>query len=110
MYHVCLQQFRDSDAADKAIANLNGLELAGRAIKVGNITTGADNVMTIDSLDGEDSDVGVGMTPQSRMALMAKLAAGHNTGEHDIVDSLNWNLVNGNSRLLVTIPCSGKFS
>ena len=36
--------------------------------------------VNIDSLDGEDSDIGVGMTPQSRAALMAKLAEGHNAG------------------------------
>lgn len=38
--------------------------------------------MNIDSLDNEDKDVGVGMTPQSRAALMAKLAEGHNAGSH----------------------------
>ena len=34
----------------------------------------------IETLDGEDMDSGIGMTPQSRAALMAKLAEGHNAG------------------------------
>ena len=71
-------QFRDSDVAERAKANLNGLELAGRPIVVNHVTE--KDYVNIDSLDGEDSDIGVGMTPQSRAALMAKLAEGHNAG------------------------------
>lgn len=62
------------------MANLNGFELAGRPMKV-NYGTVDTSLVNIDSLDGEDMDVGVGMTPQSRVALMHKLAAGHNAGE-----------------------------
>ena len=75
---ISLFQFRDSDVAERAKANLNGLELAGRPIVVNHVTE--KDYVNIDSLDGEDSDIGVGMTPQSRAALMAKLAEGHNAG------------------------------
>ncbi len=65
--------------------NLNGFELAGRPMKVNHVTErdtsgagGGGGAMEM--LDGEDTDVGVGMTPQSRASLMAKLAEGHNAG------------------------------
>lgn len=61
------------------MAQLNGFELAGRPIKVNHVTE-RDMTGAMEMLDGEDTDVGVGMTPQSRAALMAKLAEGHNTG------------------------------
>ena len=61
------------------MANLNGFEIAGRPIKVNHVTE--REVMSIDSLEVDESDVGMGMTPQSRAALMAKLAEGHNAGE-----------------------------
>jgi len=73
-------QFRDSDAAECAMANLNGFELAGRPMKVNHVTERDTSAM--EHLDGEDCDGGVGMTPQSRAALMARLAEGHNTGGH----------------------------
>ena len=76
--YLLLLQFKDSDVAERAKANLNGLELAGQAIVVNHVTE--KDYVNIDSLDVEDSDVGVGMTQQSRVALMAKLAEGHNTG------------------------------
>lgn len=72
-------QFSDSESAEKAMANLNGLEIAGRAIKVNHVTE--REYSSMESLDGDDTDIGVGMTPQSRVALMAKLAEGHNAGE-----------------------------
>ena len=71
-------QFRDSEAAERAMANLNGFELAGRNMKVNHVTERDTSAM--ETLDGEDTDGGVGMTPQSRAALMARLAEGHNTG------------------------------
>ena len=61
------------------MANLNGFEIAGRAIKVNHVTE--REVTTVDSLEVDESDIGMGMTPQSRAALMAKLAEGHNAGE-----------------------------
>ena len=72
------RQFRDSEAAERAMANLNGFELAGRNMKVNHVTERDTSAM--ETLDGEDTDGGVGMTPQSRAALMARLAEGHNTG------------------------------
>lgn len=72
-------QFRDSESAERAMANLNGFELAGRPMKV-NYGTIDTSVANIDSLDGEDMDVGIGMTPASRVALMHKLAEGRNSG------------------------------
>jgi RNA-binding protein 39 len=70
-------EFRESDSAEKAMSTLNNFELAGQQIKV-NYGTVDTSIINIDSLDGEDMDVGVGMTPQSRVALMHKLAEGHN--------------------------------
>lgn len=60
------------------MSNLNGFELAGRNMKVNHVTERDTSAM--ETLDGEDTDGGVGMTPQSRAALMARLAEGHNTG------------------------------
>lgn len=60
------------------MSNLNGFELAGRTMKVNHVTERDTSAM--ETLDGEDTDGGVGMTPQSRAALMARLAEGHNTG------------------------------
>ena len=81
MYDSCdihFLQFRDSESAEKAMSNLNGFELAGRAMKVNHVTERDTGAMEM--LDAEDADVGVGMTPQSRASLMAKLAEGHNAG------------------------------
>ena len=47
-------------------------------MKVNHVTERDTSAM--ETLDGEDTDGGVGMTPQSRAALMARLAEGHNTG------------------------------
>eukprot|EP00731_Ephydatia_muelleri_P026591 Em0018g691a len=71
-------EFKDSESAEKAMSNLNGFELAGRAIKVNHVTE--RDMAVADSLDADDADMGIGMTPQSRAALMAKLAEGHNAG------------------------------
>lgn len=78
LFYSCFQ-FRDSESAERAMANLNGFELAGRPMKV-NYGTIDTSVANIDSLDGEDMDVGIGMTPASRVALMHKLAEGRNSG------------------------------
>ena len=57
---------------------MNGVELAGRPMKVNNVTERDTTAM--ESLDGEDTDIGVGMTPATRAQLMAKLSDGHNAG------------------------------
>ncbi len=70
------------------MANLNGLELAGRAMKINHVTPeGGAGGMTMvpgamEALDSEDFEGGgIGMTQQGRTQLMAKLAEGHNAGE-----------------------------
>ena len=68
------------------MSNMNGFELAGRPMKVNHVTERDASLLVgagggaMEMLDGEDTDVGVGMTPQSRASLMAKLAEGHNAG------------------------------
>lgn len=77
------------------MSNLNGFELAGRPMKVNHVTERDASLLlglgggAMEMLDGEDTDVGVGMTPQSRAALMAKLAEGHNTGGWAIIRTIN---------------------
>lgn len=73
------------------MANLNGLELAGRAMKINHVTPegGAGGMMMVpgamEALDSEDFEGGgIGMTQQGRTQLMAKLAEGHNAGERRI--------------------------
>lgn len=71
-------EFSESESAEAAMKHLNGFELAGRPLKVNHVTERDPNSM--EALDAEDSDIGVGMTPASRVALMAKLSEGHNAG------------------------------
>lgn len=80
-------EFREADSAERAMANLNGLELAGRPMKINHVTPegGAGGVMMVpgamEALDSEDFEGGgIGMTQQGRTQLMAKLAEGHNAG------------------------------
>lgn len=47
-------------------------------MKVNNVTERDTTAM--ESLDGEDVDIGLGMTPAARAQLMAKLSDGHNAG------------------------------
>jgi len=65
-------QFRDPEAAKRALVQVNGRELAGRTLKVGlvNATTGKGAIL------GEIDEEGVGnlsLDAQSRAILMAKL-------------------------------------
>ena len=69
---------KDSECAERAMTNLNGVDLAGRPMKVNNVTE--RDTAAMESLDGEDTDIGVGMTPAARAQLMAKLSDGHNAG------------------------------
>lgn len=57
---------------------MNGVELAGRPMKVNNVTERDTTAM--EYFDSEDVDIGVGMTPAARAQLMAKLSDGHNAG------------------------------
>ena len=77
------------------MANLNGLELAGRPMKINHVTPESQNVGVVpgamEALDSEDFEGGgIGMTQQGRTQLMAKLAEGHNAGKQLCCLSLTW--------------------
>ena len=71
-------QFRNPDDAKKALEQLNGFELAGRPMKVGNVTErtgtegGASSALDTDEMDRAGIDLGA----TGRLQLMAKLAEG----------------------------------
>jgi RNA-binding protein 39 len=76
-------QFRNPEDAKKALEQLNGFELAGRPMKVGNVTerTGADMAGLGGSgnsaLDTDEMDrAGIDLGATGRLQLMAKLAEG----------------------------------
>ncbi len=59
-------------------------ELCGRAMKVNHVTDRGDPLSggaAMEFLDSDNFSTGVGMTPQARANLMAKLAEGHNASE-----------------------------
>ena len=66
--------------AKKAMEQMNGFELAGRPMKVGNVTenaAGGNYVQIKDGLDSEETDkTGIDLGATGRLALMAKLAEG----------------------------------
>ncbi|XP_030044089.1 putative RNA-binding protein 23 [Microcaecilia unicolor] len=70
--------FSDAESARIAQEQLNGFELAGRPLKVGNVTErsdgGGDILTALDSDDMERSGIDLGAT--GRLHLMAKLAEG----------------------------------
>lgn len=74
------KQFTNSDDAKKALDQLNGFELAGRPMKVGNVTErtadggqgSGHGHMDIDEMDRAGFDLGA----TGRLQLMAKLAEG----------------------------------
>ena len=71
------------------MANLNGLELAGRPMKINHVTPESQGGGVIpgamEALDSEDFEGGgIGMTQHGRTQLMAKLAEGHNAGERNV--------------------------
>lgn len=56
---------------------LNGFELAGRAMKIGHVTDRNESSMGQNSLDNDDMDrAGFDLGPTGRLQLMAKLAEG----------------------------------
>lgn len=76
---VCVQ-YCNPESAKRAMEQMNGFELAGRPIKVGQVTekgeTGAYGL-----LDDDDTDRGgIEMSSTSRAALMAKLSGSHGAG------------------------------
>lgn len=69
-------QFHNAEDAKKALEQLNGFELAGRPMKVGNVTERLD-VTTHASLDTDEMDrSGIDLGATGRLQLMFKLAEG----------------------------------
>lgn len=69
-------QFHNADDAKKALEQLNGFELAGRPMKVGNVTERLD-MNTNASLDTDEMDrSGIDLGATGRLQLMFKLAEG----------------------------------
>ncbi|KAM6946540.1 RNA-binding protein 39-like isoform 1-T1 [Lycodopsis pacificus] len=67
--------FADAECAKKALEQLNGFELAGRPMKVGNVTERSDAFSSfLDSDELERSGIDLGTT--GRLQLMARLAEG----------------------------------
>lgn len=70
-----LFQYHNADDAKKALEQLNGFELAGRPMKVGNVTERLD--MNTSSLDTDEMDrTGIDLGATGRLQLMFKLAEG----------------------------------
>lgn len=69
--------FRNSDDAKKALEQLNGFELAGRPMKVGNVTERTDLMQGNSLLDTDELDrSGIDLGATGRLQLMFKLAEG----------------------------------
>jgi RNA-binding protein 39 len=70
-------QFHNSDDAKKALEQLNGFELAGRPMKVGNVTERSDSAQGPSILDSDELDrTGIDLGATGRLQLMFKLAEG----------------------------------
>lgn len=67
-------QFRDPEAAKRALVQVNGRELAGRTIKVGLVNTATGKA--VNPLGELDEEGGMSLDAQSRALLMAKLQRG----------------------------------
>lgn len=75
MYFI--YQFHNHDDAKKALEQLNGFELAGRPMKVGNVTERLDLQTGQSSLDTDELDrSGIDLGATGRLQLMFKLAEG----------------------------------
>lgn len=73
---LCPFQYHNADDAKKALEQLNGFELAGRPMKVGNVTERLD-VTAHASLDTDEMDrSGIDLGATGRLQLMFKLAEG----------------------------------
>ncbi|ESN95932.1 hypothetical protein HELRODRAFT_114532 [Helobdella robusta] len=70
-------QFKRGDDGKKALEQLNGFELAGRPMKLGNVADYQLGQSTSTLFDADEVDkAGFGMNATSRIQLMAKLAEG----------------------------------
>lgn len=69
--------YHNADDAKKALEQLNGFELAGRPMKVGNVTERTMDVSGGGQLDTDELDrAGIDLGATGRLQLMAKLAEG----------------------------------
>jgi len=69
--------YNEAEDAKKALEQMNGFELAGRPMKVGNVTERNDMPVGPSGLDNDDMDKsGIDLGATGRLALMAKLAEG----------------------------------
>ena len=74
--------YTEAEDAKKALEQMNGFELAGRAMKVGHVTERGDGMggtmlKSSSGLDAEEVDkTGIDLGTTGRLALMAKLAQG----------------------------------
>lgn len=77
---MLLLQYKSAEDAKKALEQLNGFELAGRPMKVGNVTERQMDVQTGGQLDNDELDrAGIDLGATGRLQLMAKLAEGNLT-------------------------------
>lgn len=73
---ILFEKFHNADDAKMALEQLNGFELAGRPMKVGNVTERLDS-NTNASLDTDEMDrSGIDLGATGRLQLMFKLAEG----------------------------------
>uniref|UniRef100_A0A8C1MSQ2 RNA binding motif protein 39b n=1 Tax=Cyprinus carpio TaxID=7962 RepID=A0A8C1MSQ2_CYPCA len=69
--------FADAECAKKALDQLNGFELAGRAMKVGHVTERSDASSASSFLDSDELErTGIDLGTTGRLQLMARLAEG----------------------------------
>ncbi|XP_061126217.1 RNA-binding protein 39b [Syngnathus typhle] len=69
--------FADAECAKKALEQLNGFELAGRPMKVGNVTERSDASTASSFLDNDELErTGIDLGTTGRLQLMARLAEG----------------------------------
>nr|XP_029525199.1 RNA-binding protein 39-like isoform X3 [Oncorhynchus nerka] len=69
--------FSDTECAKKALDQLNGFELAGRPMKVGNVTERTDASNASSFLDNDELErTGIDLGTTGRLQLMARLAEG----------------------------------
>ncbi|KAL8177220.1 UNVERIFIED_CONTAM: putative RNA-binding protein 23, partial [Gekko kuhli] len=68
--------FAEAECARRALEQLNGFELAGRPMRVGQVTERLDGTTDITFPDGADEPDRAALNPSSQLQLMAKLAEG----------------------------------
>lgn len=78
IFKLLFFQFHNAEDAKKALEQLNGFELAGRPMKVGNVTERSDSTQGPSILDSDELDrTGIDLGATGRLQLMFKLAEGN---------------------------------